>query len=132
MTARALAPQQSEASFQRAVIEYARLQGFRVGHVHDSRRQVRPGVLVGDRDAAGIPDLIMVRGETVVFAELKSAKGRLRPEQTAWLDALVVVAEAAPEHVKIRVWSPLSWADIEFTLGRRELWRDVRSTATCS
>lgn len=120
MTARALAPQQSEASFQRAVIQYARLQGFRVAHVHDSRRQVAPGVLVGDRDAAGIPDLIMVRGETLVFAELKSAKGRLRPEQTAWLDALVVVAEAAPENVKIRVWSPASWADIEFTLGRRD------------
>ncbi len=120
MTARALAPQLSERQFQATVIEYARLQGFRAAHFHDSRRQVAPGVLVGDKDAAGFPDLVLCRGETVVFAELKSAKGKLTPEQTAWLDALVVVAEAAPENVKIRVWSPASWADIEWTLGRRD------------
>ena len=105
---------QSEASFQRAVIDYARANHWRVAHFHDSRRQVRPGVLVGDKDAAGFPDLVMVRGELLVIAELKAGRGRVRPEQEAWLRALWQVPG-----VTVRLWSPEDWADIESTLRRR-------------
>jgi hypothetical protein len=37
---------------------------------------------------AGLPDLVLVKPPRVVFLELKSDKGRVRPEQQIWLDAL--------------------------------------------
>jgi hypothetical protein len=37
---------------------------------------------------AGFPDEVLVRPPRLVFAELKSASGRLKPEQDAWLEAL--------------------------------------------
>lgn len=78
----------TEAALQKAVIDTARLLGWKVAHFHDSRRQVRPGVFVGDRDAAGFPDLVLVRGGRLLFVELKAEKGRLSPEQDAWIAAL--------------------------------------------
>jgi hypothetical protein len=78
----------SERDLQATIVQAARTFGWLVAHHHDSRRQVRPGVFVGDADAAGLPDLIMVRRDRVLFVELKAAKGRTTPAQDAWLDAL--------------------------------------------
>jgi hypothetical protein len=100
----------SEAEFLKRVIELARLNGWLVAHFHDSRRQVRPGVFVGDRYAAGFPDLVLVR-ERVVYAELKSDKGRLRPEQTVWLERLQGAGAEA------YVWRPANWVTIGQILG---------------
>jgi hypothetical protein len=54
--------------------------GWRVYHTHDSRRST-----------AGFPDLVLVRGSRLVFAELKSLKGIVEPEQREWLDDLARV-----------------------------------------
>ena len=94
-----------EADFQAAVIELARLCGWRVAHFHDSRRQVG-GKLVGDKDAAGFPDLVMVRLGELLFVELKSAKGGLTRLQWAWMDDLSRVAECY-------TWRPADWSGIE-------------------
>lgn len=77
----------TEAEFQAHVLELAGMYGWRVAHFHDSRRQVRPGVHVGDRRAAGFPDLVLVR-DRVVYAELKRQNGRATPAQRSWLAAL--------------------------------------------
>ena len=37
---------------------------------------------------AGFPDVVMVRGERIIFAELKSEKGVVSQKQQEWLDAL--------------------------------------------
>jgi len=37
---------------------------------------------------AGFPDCVMVRGDRVVIAELKSEKGVVSEKQQEWLDAL--------------------------------------------
>ena len=68
---------QTEAQFQRTVTEYAALTGWLWYHTHDSRRS-----------HAGFPDLCLVRGDRLIFAELKSERGRVRLEQEAWLQAL--------------------------------------------
>lgn len=102
---------QSEADLQSAVIEYAHLLGYKVFHVHDSRRQVRPGVYVGDSDAAGIPDLCLAR-ERVIWAELKSRTGRLSAAQKEW----IAVLKAAGQEVY--VWRPGDWGEIERVLQR--------------
>ena len=43
----------------------------------------------------GYPDLVMLRDEYQVAAELKSEKGRLTPEQQAWLTAYAGVGAIA-------------------------------------
>lgn len=88
---------ESEAGFQRAVIQLATLTGWLHYHTHDARRS-----------AKGFPDLVLVRQQPggpprVLFAELKSAAGRVRPEQRRWADVL------GPLH---RLWRPADWDSI--------------------
>lgn len=92
----------SEREFQDQVLELARLAGWLTYHTHDARRS-----------APGFPDLVLVRPPVIIFAELKSARGRLRPEQAAWLEAL-----ADCEGVVARLWRPQDWSEIERTLAR--------------
>lgn len=66
-----------EAAFQTWVIDYARLRGWKVAHVTDSRMQ----------DTDGLPDLILARRGLVILAELKSETGGVRPKQREWLEA---------------------------------------------
>ena len=54
----------------------------------------------------------MVR-ERVVFAELKSAKGRVTPDQQKWHDRL---REAGAE---VHVWKPANWDDLTEVLQSR-------------
>lgn len=112
--------QASEASFQRSVMELAQIGGWKLAHHHDSRRQIRPGVHVGDRSAAGFPDLVLCRGVRVIFAELKAEKGRLSPAQKEWLAALRVVEGDAAGRVLVRVWRPSDWLEIERLLAAQE------------
>lgn len=73
----------SEAAFQQQVLQLAAFYGWRSYHTHDSRRS-----------QPGFPDLVLVRGPDLIFAELKTDKGRIRPEQHEWLDALGAVGNA--------------------------------------
>ena len=72
----------TEADFQAAVIELAEAQGWKVAHFHDSRRWVPDprhgaggGKWVGDAQAKGWPDLVLVRGRVSLFVELKRDGG---------------------------------------------------------
>jgi hypothetical protein len=86
----------TEAELQSNVRQVARLGGFITYHTNDSRRSDK-----------GFPDLVMVHPMTgrVVYAELKSEKGRIRPEQQQWIDAL-----ARGGHT-VHVWRPEDWHD---------------------
>lgn len=104
----------TEASFQKQVMALATLFHWRCAHFNDSRRQVRPGVHVGDRDAAGVPDLLLVR-ERAIFAELKRDGGKPSKVQVEWLDAL---AKAGAETY---LWRPSDLEEVQRVLSRR--WR---------
>lgn len=82
--------QQTEKGFTQAVLELARLHGWLAAHFHDSRRQVRPGVYVGDKDAAGFPDVFLVhpKKQIALSFELKVGKNKPTAKQDQWLDAL--------------------------------------------
>ena len=79
--------------------EVADLFNWRLWHFHDSRRQVTikgETRFVGDADAAGLPDVVLVKGPWLIFAELKG-RGRW-PTEEQWLALyeLVEVQEANP------------------------------------
>ncbi len=90
----------TEKQLQAAIVKTARLLGWRVYHTFDSRRS-----------EPGFPDLTMVKDGRLIFAELKSAKGRATEEQLAWLDALGACAETY-------LFYPRDWLDgtVERTL----------------
>ncbi len=88
-----------EREFMGMVIELARLRGWRVFHTFDSRRS-----------QAGFPDLTMVRGDRLVFAELKTINGKLTAAQEEWLAAL------AQTPCEVNVWTPGHWEQIDEVL----------------
>jgi hypothetical protein len=95
----------TESELQRAVIDLAHLLGWRVAHFRPAQTAGRWTTPVS-ADGAGFPDLVMVRGGQIVFAELKTAKGRLRPEQKEWLTALL---DAIGVSVRVCIWRPDDW-----------------------
>ena len=58
----------------------------------------------------GFPDLCLCRRGRVIFAELKTMKGRVSPEQRNWLDELEGT-EPKTGSVEVYVWRPLEWID---------------------
>lgn len=92
---------ETENQFQEGVIKFARLSGWLVYHPFDSRRSV-----------SGFPDLTMVR-ERLVFAELKTAKGKASESQELWLAQLRLAGCEA------HLWRPIDWPVIIETLRRQ-------------
>jgi VRR-NUC domain len=88
----------TEAELQDAVVDLAKLRGWLLYHTHDSRRS-----------AGGFPDLVLVRGR-VIFAELKSERGRVEALQRLWLHRL----EAAG--AECYLWRPSDWPTIDALL----------------
>ena len=95
-------PAESEVDFQRAVLDAARLFGWRVAHFRPARTAHGWRTPV-QADGAGFPDLILCRGDRLIAAELKRERGRLRAEQEAWLDALAVAG------AETYTWRPSDW-----------------------
>lgn len=83
----------TEAELQVAVLDLGRRYGWVTYHVPDSRRVT----------ARGCPDLIMINEaqSRVLFAELKNATGKLRPEQVFWLQVLKNAG------IETHVWRPV-------------------------
>jgi hypothetical protein len=67
----------TEKQFTQQVIELAQLFGWRVYHTW-----------LSVKSASGFPDLCLVRGNRLIFAELKSDRGVLTSAQKEWLEAL--------------------------------------------
>jgi len=90
----------SEKEFQSLIVDYAELKQWLTYHTHDSRRS-----------APGFPDLVLVRPPRLIFAEIKSAKGRVRPDQHIWLDTLSEVT-----NLEVFLWRPADWDAIQAVL----------------
>jgi len=90
----------TEKAFQKIVLSLFREAGWRVCHFADSRRQVKPGVFVGDVNAKGFPDVVAVKRSRLVFVELKSDTGRLTLDQKGWL------SDVQAAGCEVFVWRP--------------------------
>jgi hypothetical protein len=86
----------SEKEFQGQVVKAARLLGWMVFHTYDSRHSVQ-----------GFPDLCMVRPPRLLFAELKTDAGKIRPEQIPWNDAINSIPG-----IPCYLWRPKDWERI--------------------
>lgn len=84
----------TEEQLQRAIIDLARYLGLEAYHTYDSRRSER-----------GFPDLVLVGPRGIVFAELKTMIGSMRPDQTRWRNAIVAAGG------EFHVWRPVQWSD---------------------
>ena len=103
---------ESEADFLQSVLELAELKGWLCFHSYDSRKSC----------GAGFPDLVMVRAVPIeiegnngcelvaerpprlIFAEIKSEKGRLSKAQMEWLEIL-----ATGGWNEVYTWRPSQW-----------------------
>ncbi len=70
---------------------------------------------------AGFPDIVAVRGDRMLFAELKAEKGKLSAEQEEWIATLKASAtwlsgSRARWHPQVYVWRPQGWPEIERVL----------------
>lgn len=117
--ARFMAESLSEHAFMANVREYAEAHGWLDYHTH-----------IAKRSAEGFPDLVLVRGGRLVFAELKREKPqhctpsmheKLDPThaQQRWLAELRTVSAYAGPHddriplVGAYLWRPSDWPEIE-------------------
>lgn len=92
----------TEAELQSAVIELARLLGYRVAHFRAAQTAKGWRTPV-EADGKGFPDLVLVRRPArLIFVELKGERGRTSPEQREWLELLSPAAE-------VYTWTPVDW-----------------------
>ena len=99
----------NERQFQAAIIELAKWNGWKVFHPLPAQN-ARGGWRTAQAGDIGFPDLVLVHPRRgVIFAELKTAIGKLSDEQNDWLEALYAAGAEA------YVWRP---RDIEYIKDR--------------
>ena len=91
---------ETEKQFQQAVREYARITGWR-DFCH----------WLSIRSPAGYPDLTLLRPPRVVFAELKTERGRVSDAQQ---ETLALLGQCPG--VETYLWRPADWPTIEEVL----------------
>lgn len=80
----------TEKQFQSNVVRQARTWGWWVHHQ-----------TISYRSGAGLPDLLLIRGDRIVFAELKSMKGRVSPAQQDVIERIRATGKA-----EAYIWRP--------------------------
>ena len=100
----------TEREFQQAVVQLARLMGWRVHHTRPALTQCGRWLTPIQGDA-GFPDLVLCRPPRLILAELKRNGARPTPAQRAWLEAL-----QACVGVECYLWTPADWKTVVRTL----------------
>ncbi|SRR6266496_2946438 len=90
-----------ERDFLQQVKDLAGFSGWLAYHTLDSRGSDQ-----------GFPDLVLIRGGRVVFAELKSEAGKPSQVQARWLLGLAIAG------AEVYLWRPRNWSQIEAVLSR--------------
>ncbi len=99
----------TEEQFQRQVVDLARIRNWSDMHIRAGRTLDGWRVPVSGSLAKGWPDLVLVRRDRIVFAEIKTDRGRVTAEQAAVIETLSRAAEAY-------IWRPRDWDEIDRVL----------------
>lgn len=89
----------TERAWRQQVFSWAKARGWLVYFTWSSVHSV-----------AGFPDLVLVRGDRCIFAELKTERGKLTDAQAYWIERL----RGCPQ-LEVYVWRP---SDEEEVLAR--------------
>ena len=106
-------PPITEAAFQKMVLALARLHGWKSAHFRASLNARGKWQTAVAGDGVGFPDLVLCHDgkgghvPRVLFVELKTDTGRIRPEQREWIAAINAAGGTAV------VWRPGDWPQIE-------------------
>lgn len=102
-------PATSEAAFQKQVIALAHYHGWTVAHFATAPTQAGHWATPVKADGKGFPDLVLVR-ERVIYAELKTETGQVRPQQKVWAKTLVRAGQ------EVYLWRPRDLDEIQKVL----------------
>lgn len=105
MTGPRVLPSITEKQWQADVIQLARMSGWLEYHPYDSRRS-----------QPGWPDLALIRPPRLVFAELKTERGRLTNEQEK---VLCMLSQCG---VETYIWRPSDLERVARILARGFKW----------
>lgn len=94
-------PRETEKDWQAKIVQAARYLNWTCFHDYDSRR-----------GAPGFPDLVCVKEGALLCIECKTARGRVRPEQIAWIELL----DSVPG-VRAMIARPSDWPKVVEALG---------------
>ena len=108
-------PKQTEKSFQKMVIELARLRRWLVAHFRPAMDRDGHWKTPVQADGAGFPDLVLVRPPRILFVELKRDGGNLTALQGKW-HGLLKSCEGNNRYLQCVVWRPQDWDLIEVEL----------------
>lgn len=86
----------TEKQFESQVKDLAKICGWKYYHTWRSFHS-----------PAGFPDCCIVRGTRLLFAELKSEKGKVSPAQQEWLDILKATGKC-----EVYLWRPSQFDEI--------------------
>lgn len=103
-------PAVSERAFSQAVYDLARLCGWLVYRTPTFRRTC---------STPGFPDMVLIKNGRLIFAELKTDKGKVSEAQSVWLDALErhdTRGIMQTHHYDVVCWRPQDWDEIEAVL----------------
>ena len=88
----------TEKAFEAKVKKLARDNGWMYYHTWRSYHS-----------PAGFPDCVMVRPPKIIFAELKSQRGKLSPQQEEWITRLYCCRS---KDIRVYTWRPSDWDKI--------------------
>jgi hypothetical protein len=100
----------TEAQFTDQVLDLALLFRWRRFHVRPARTGKGWRTPV-QGDGVGWPDLVLIKGDRIVAAELKVGKRKPTAEQLEWLAAFAAAG------AETYVWRPDDWDEIRTVLG---------------
>lgn len=95
----------TERDFHSLFVKMARQQGWFVAQFRAARTKEGEWRTPVAADAKGYPDFTLVR-ERIFWAELKSERGSLRPDQKIWIEKLRATG------AEVYVWKPRDLDDI--------------------
>jgi hypothetical protein len=92
----------SEQQLLTAVIKLAATLGWKTAHFSTAQSSKGRWMTAVQGDGAGFPDLVCVRGERLLFIELKAPYRKPSDKQVEWLAELAKVGE-------VYLWWPRDW-----------------------
>lgn len=112
-------PKVTEEDFLKQVLTLARSCGWRTAHFRPAMTKGGKWITAVQGDGKGFPDLVLLRDDEFIIAELKVPPNTITPEQRGWLDAFSQTGACENALLWVCTWTPADWPTIETFLARK-------------